>query len=91
MNDVAAQAVIDQENSSFWDELCVTQLATSLGITDAGPASLQKFDDYFFAFYPYVFRHIPIAGLRDKDVLDRPRLRIAVSASGRGRLPLSRP
>jgi SAM-dependent methyltransferase len=70
MNDVAAQAVIDQENSSFWDELCGTQLATSLGITDAGPASLQKFDDYFFAFYPYVFRHIPIAGLRDKDVLE---------------------
>jgi len=64
------QEIVDRENSSFWNELCGTHLAVKLGVTDASPASLQRFDDWFFAFYPYVFRHIPLAEMRDKDVLE---------------------
>jgi len=33
-------------------------------------ASLKKFDDWYFAFYPYLFTHIPFEEMRDKDVLE---------------------
>ncbi len=61
---------ISEKNASFWDELCGTHLATSLGITDDSPASLRKFDDWYFAFYPYLFVHIPFEEMKGKDVLE---------------------
>lgn len=64
------QSAIDQANAAFWDELCGTQLAQTLGITDTSPASLLRFDDWYFGFYPYLRRHIPFASLRDRDVLE---------------------
>jgi SAM-dependent methyltransferase len=65
----AATSVSDQ-NAAFWDELCGTQFAKSLGVTDNSPASLKKFDDWYFAFYPYLFIHIPFEDMKDKDVLE---------------------
>jgi SAM-dependent methyltransferase len=64
------QSDIDHANAGFWDELCGTQLAKSLGVTDASPASLKRFDDWYMAFYPYLYDHIPFAAFRDKDVLE---------------------
>jgi len=61
---------IEERNIAFWDELCGTYLAGTLGITDASPASLKKFDDGFFDFYPYVFDHVPLAELAGRDVLE---------------------
>jgi len=61
---------IDQANIAFWDELCGTHLADVLGITDALPASLKKFDDWFFDFYPYLFDHVRLSELSGKDVLE---------------------
>jgi len=61
---------IDQENIAFWNELCGTHLADVLGITDSSPASLRKFDDWFFDFYPYVFDHVRLSELAGKDVLE---------------------
>lgn len=61
---------VDEKNVAFWDELCGTHLATTLGITDASPASLEKFDNWFFDFYPYVFEHVPLHDLADRDVLE---------------------
>jgi SAM-dependent methyltransferase len=66
----AAQDEIDSGNSSFWDELCGTALAKSIGVVDASPASLKHFDDWFLAFYPYVYRHIPFAQMANRDVLE---------------------
>src|SRR6266480_3791368 len=66
----AALSQIDERNIAFWNELCGTHLANQLGIADASPASLQKFDDWFFDFYPYVFDHVPLAELRGRDVLE---------------------
>jgi SAM-dependent methyltransferase len=60
----------DHANAKFWDELCGTHLANYLGITDSSERSLKKFDDWFFAFYPYVFLHIPFDEIRGKDVLE---------------------
>src|SRR5436190_1215369 len=73
MNEVPdgpSRSDIDQANVAFWDELCGTHLADVLGITDASPASLKKFDDWFFDFYPYVFDHVRLSELAGKDVLE---------------------
>jgi SAM-dependent methyltransferase len=64
------QDTISGLNSSFWDELCGSMLARHLGIADSSPASLKKFDDWYFDFYPYLFDHIPFDELKNKDVLE---------------------
>lgn len=65
-----SQSEISSKNSDFWNELCGSQLAKFLGITDSSQESLKKFDDWYFDFYPYLFDHIPFAELKDKDVLE---------------------
>lgn len=64
------RAAANLANASFWDEMCGSQLARSLGITDHSPASLKRFDDWYFGFYPYLERHIPFHAMRDRDVLE---------------------
>src|ERR1700721_3942764 len=64
------QSAIDRNNAAFWDELCGSTLARSLGITDSSPASLKRFDDWYFAYYPYLFTYIPFRQLNGKDVLE---------------------
>src|SRR5260370_532855 len=64
MTDIAAA------NASFWNELCGTNAARSLGITDASPAALARFDQWYFELYPYLERHIPFAALAGQRVLD---------------------
>jgi SAM-dependent methyltransferase len=61
---------VSDKNSQFWNELCGTHLAKSLGIADSSPASLKKFDDWYFDIYPYLFDHIPFGELQGKDVLE---------------------
>lgn len=58
------------DNAAFWDELCGTQQAKSLGVVDSSPASLRKFDDWYFDFYPYLYEYIPFDTMRGKDVLE---------------------
>lgn len=65
-----AQQEIDARNSAFWDTLCGTGLAQHLGITDDSPASLRKFDDWFFALYPYLPRYIPFDEVAGRRVLE---------------------
>jgi len=61
---------ISQKNSSFWNELCGTQIAKHLGVRDDSVESLKKFDEWYFDFYPYLDTYIPFAGLEGKDVLE---------------------
>lgn len=70
MTNLAMQPAYDASNQRFWDELCGTQMARSLGITDYSPASLKKFDDWYFKYYPYLERHIPFSALKGKKVLE---------------------
>lgn len=65
-----SQDEISQKNADFWSELCGSQLARSIGVTDSSAASLKKFDDWYFDFYPYLLDHIPLSNLKDKDVLE---------------------
>lgn len=48
----------NSSNSEFWDEMCGTNIAKVLGIQDDSSDSLQKFDQWFFAFYPYLDFHL---------------------------------
>jgi SAM-dependent methyltransferase len=54
-------------NSKFWDELCGTNIAKVLGISDDSAESLHLFDKWFFDFYPYLFTHLaPVIAIRGK-------------------------
>jgi SAM-dependent methyltransferase len=70
ISDAAATAEISRLNSEFWNELCGTHLATTLGITDDSRESLKKFDDWYMAYYPYLRDHIPFGEMRGKRVLE---------------------
>jgi 2-polyprenyl-3-methyl-5-hydroxy-6-metoxy-1,4-benzoquinol methylase len=61
---------ISTKNSDFWNELCGSHLAKVLGILDSSKESLKKFDDWYFDFYPYLFRHIPFQNMKGKRVLE---------------------
>ena len=50
----STQSNVDQRNAVFWDELCGTSLAQSIGVTDTSPANLRRFDDAYMDKYPYL-------------------------------------
>jgi SAM-dependent methyltransferase len=64
------QGEVSARNEAFWNELCGSTLAKRLGVADDSKQSLKRFDDWFFAFYPYLFAHIPFAELKDREVLE---------------------
>jgi ubiquinone/menaquinone biosynthesis C-methylase UbiE len=49
-----AQQAVDARNAAFWDELCGTSLARSIGVTDRSPESLRRFDHAYMDLYPYL-------------------------------------
>jgi ubiquinone/menaquinone biosynthesis C-methylase UbiE len=51
-------AALDERNAKFWDELCGSALARSLGITDASAESLARFDAAYMDIYPYLPRYL---------------------------------
>ena len=61
---------VAEKNAQFWDELCGSQLARHLGVTDSDSSSLKRFDDWYFDFYPYLDRHIKFDSLSGKKVLE---------------------
>ncbi len=61
---------IDKANEEFWDELCGSRAARSLGVTDASPAALARFDAWYFNIYPYLRRHIDFENAKGKRVLE---------------------
>jgi ubiquinone/menaquinone biosynthesis C-methylase UbiE len=63
------QGQIDAENADFWDELCGSGLARSIGVTDASERSLQIFDRAYLDLYPYLDRYLP-ASLNGERLLE---------------------
>lgn len=51
---MSTQQSTDERNAEFWDELCGTSLARSIGIDDHTPASLRRFDAAYLDLYPYL-------------------------------------
>jgi ubiquinone/menaquinone biosynthesis C-methylase UbiE len=65
-----AQSSIDERNRAFWDELCGTNTAQALGITEITPASLALFDDWYMAYYPYLGRYLDGLHVEGRRVLE---------------------
>lgn len=64
------QEQIDGRNAGFWNELCGTSMARSLGIVDHSPDSLAKYDDEYLRYYPYLRRYVDAEELTGKLVLE---------------------
>jgi SAM-dependent methyltransferase len=64
------QVGLDQRNAEFWDELCGSGLAKQLGITDASPENLRRFDEAYIALYPYLRSYLPKERFNGKKVLE---------------------
>jgi len=58
MHQDATQQDLDEQNRRFWDELCGSALARSVGATDRTLESLDKFDRTYMGFYPYLDRYL---------------------------------
>jgi SAM-dependent methyltransferase len=67
---VAGEPILDDRNAAFWDALCGTNLARSLGIRDASEESLARFDDAYFAFYPYLLGYFPRPAVEGRRLLE---------------------
>jgi SAM-dependent methyltransferase len=61
---------VSAANAAFWDELCGSGFAQTLGITEPTPESLRRFDAAYLAFYPYLLEYVPVATLPGKRVLE---------------------
>ncbi|MCG6534198.1 MAG: class I SAM-dependent methyltransferase [Syntrophales bacterium LBB04] len=64
------QQNIDAKNAEFWDELCGSSLAHSLGITEASRENLHCFDDAYMAYYPYLRGYVLRQNLDCKKVME---------------------
>jgi len=64
------QSETDVNNAAFWNELCGSALARSLGITDSTPESLRKFDEAYMAMYPYLSSYVTEQDLKGKRLLE---------------------
>jgi len=60
----------DRANIQFWNELCGTWLARSLGITDHGLDSLRRFDRAYLRLYPYLLEYVNLTSLAHRRVLE---------------------
>jgi SAM-dependent methyltransferase len=65
-----AQCEIDTRNAEFWDELCGSSLAQSLGITGGMSADLRRFDEAYLELYPYLTQYVVGEELKGKRVLE---------------------
>jgi SAM-dependent methyltransferase len=65
-----AQSSIDQRNRTFWDELCGTGLAQTLGITEITPGSVARFDEAYMGHYPYLARYLDDLPVEGREVLE---------------------
>ena len=61
---------VDKANAEFWNELCGTTMARSLGITDHSLESLKRFDEAYLAFYPYLLRYVDPPAWAGRRVLE---------------------
>jgi len=66
----SAQSETATANAGFWDELCGTALAKQVGITDAEPASLARFDAAYLDRYPYLSSYLPAGDQPGLSVLE---------------------
>jgi ubiquinone/menaquinone biosynthesis C-methylase UbiE len=64
------QQAVDARNAAFWDELCGTSLAQSIGISDHSAESLRRFDDAYMDLYPYLPAQLRAPGEAGEPLLE---------------------
>jgi SAM-dependent methyltransferase len=64
------QMQLDARNAAFWDELCGSSLAKSLGIDSIDRTSLRRFDVAYMTLYPYLSDYLELDRLRGERVLE---------------------
>jgi SAM-dependent methyltransferase len=67
---VGLQHEIDSKNAEFWDELCGSWIASSLGITTHSMDNLRRYDAAFLAYYPYLRGYVDLENLTGKKVFE---------------------
>lgn len=67
---MADQSTIDAANAAFWNELCGSEMARQIGLSDQSADSLRRFDEQLFRFYPHLDKYIPWNTFRGSRVLD---------------------
>ena len=65
-----AAADVSDRNAAFWDELCGSHLAREIGVSDASPESLARFDEAYLAIYPYLLGYFPPATVQGRRLLE---------------------
>lgn len=66
----ATQQDIDESNRRFWNELCGTQLAQTLGLAPGDDTAVDKFDRAYLSMYPYLLDRVPVHTFTGKKVLE---------------------
>ena len=69
-SEVTEQTALDERNAGFWNELCGTGLAHSLGIETVDADALRRFDAAYMDIYPYLWRYLELAAVRGQEVLE---------------------
>jgi SAM-dependent methyltransferase len=67
---MVGEPALDDRNAAFWDELCGTNMARTLGISDASKESLTRFDEAYFALYPYLLGYVPRQAVEGRHLLE---------------------
>lgn len=68
--DAPAETALDSANARFWEELCGTALARSLGLNADTADALARYDGAYLALYPYLTSYLDRLGPRGKRVLE---------------------
>jgi SAM-dependent methyltransferase len=69
-DDTVTQAALDEANAGFWSELCGSSLARAIGLERDEPNALERFDDAYFGYYPYLKKFVDRYDLAGKRVLE---------------------
>lgn len=64
------QSKLNKKNSSYWNEVCGSNLARTLKITKITPKNLSVFDKAYWQMYPYLKNYVIKEDLEDKQVLE---------------------
>ena len=59
-----------EDNAQFWNDICGTNAAINLGLTDRTLNSLEVFDKWFFGIYPYLMPFVNKALSKNLNVLE---------------------
>jgi SAM-dependent methyltransferase len=68
--DGMSQSNSSAENAEFWNDICGSNAANGLGLTDRTLNSLRVFDSWYFGFYPYLMPFINKALSQSQSVLE---------------------